>query len=200
MGVPYKFINVGVWNIHGLFSNVNKVKLNKLHDPEFEKRLKSFEILCLQETQCGPKETEALAIKGYHIIPFHRKISDNKRYFGGTLLVVKEEIREGIKIIENFEGDKTWIKLKKDFFRFDRDIFICFVYAPPASSPYTNSLDYDIFQNLEEDISRFSNDGSIILAGDLNAKTGTERDFVSDLRDEHSPIHGRFRAWICGIL
>ena len=189
MGVPYKFINVGVWNIHGLFSNVNKVKLNKLHDPEFEKRLKSFEILCLQETQCGPKETEALAIKGYHIIPFHRKISDNKRYFGGTLLVVKEEIREGIKIIENFEGDKTWIKLKKDFFRFDRDIFICFVYAPPASSPYTNSLDYDIFQNLEEDISRFSNDGSIILAGDLNAKTGTERDFVSDLRDEHSPIN-----------
>ena len=69
MDVPYKFVNVGVWNIHGLFSNVNKVKLNKLHDPEFEKRLKLFEILYLQETQCDPKETESLAIKGHNIIP-----------------------------------------------------------------------------------------------------------------------------------
>ena len=46
-------------------------------------------------------------------MPFHRKINYNKRYFGGTLLLAKDEIRKGIKILENFEGDKTWIKLKQ---------------------------------------------------------------------------------------
>ena len=51
------------------------------------------------------------------------------------------------------------------------------------------NLEYDIFDSIEEDISRFQNEGNIFIAGDLNAKTGSDSDFVSDLNDNHSPIN-----------
>ena len=35
-------------------------------------------------------------------------------------------------------------------------------------------------------------DGNVILGGDLNAKTNTENDFVSDLDDDHSPVNEVF--------
>ena len=49
MGVLDNYVNVGSWNIHGLFANINKVRLNKLNDPECLKRVNTFDFLCLQE-------------------------------------------------------------------------------------------------------------------------------------------------------
>ena len=66
---------------------------------------------------------------------------------------------------------------------------MCFVYAPPDSSPYSKNLDYDIFEKLELEISTHSNLGNIIIAGDFNAKTGSDCDYVSDINDQHSPIN-----------
>ena len=189
MNIPYNFINIGVWNIHGLFTMINKFKCCKLKDPEFEKRVNTFDILCLQEIQCGPTDTQSLAVEGFHLMSFHRKMSKNKRYFGSSMILIKNELKNGIKIVGNLSGDKIWVKLENKFFGFEKDIFICFVYAPPLSSVYTKSLDYDIFQKLEEDISNFSNHGNIILAGDMNAKTHTANDFVSDNKDNHSPVN-----------
>ena len=163
----------------GLF--LNNFKLNKLEDTEFLRRLNQFEILYLQEIHCGKTDTQSLSVKGYKLNPFHRKISNNNRHYGGTLLIIKNEIR-GVKIMQSFGGDKVWIKLKKYF-------FMCFVYAPPDSSPYSKHLDYDIFEKLELEISTHSNLGNIITAGDFNAKTGSDCDYVSDINDQHSPIN-----------
>ena len=173
---PVNFLNVGTWNIHGLFTYVNKVKLCKLSDPEFQKRLRTFDVLALQEIQCGPNEIDARFTHGFRAMPFFRKKSKNNRFFGGTLLLVKNEIRNGIKVIDNLNGDKVWSKISKEFFNFERDLFLCFAYISPPNSPYANSLNYDIFQKIEEDISRYTEQGNIILAGDMNAKTGVMRD------------------------
>ena len=139
--IPCTFINVGVWNIHGLTVKINNYKLNKLEDPEYLNRLNTFEILCLQETLCGPTDTHALSVPGYCIIPIHRTQSANSRFFGGSLLLIKRGIRKGIKIIDTASGDKIWIMLKKDFFNFKNDMFFSFTYAPPATSAYTKTLD-----------------------------------------------------------
>ena len=148
-----------------------------------------FDILALQEIQCGPTDTQKLVVPGYRILPFYRKKSSNNRYFGGTLLFIKNHIRDGITIIDNFEGDKIWVKLKMNFFNLEKDVYLCFLYAAPSTSPYTRGLSYDIFQKIEEDISLYSASGNIMLAGDLNAKTNTGNDFVSDTFDKHSPIN-----------
>ena len=101
--------------------------------------MKTFDILCLQEIQCASKDTQTLTIEGYQILPFHRKISSNGRFCGGTSVLVKEDIRAGIKVIDNLNGDKFWIRLRKEFFR--RYIFVCFAYVPPLTSWYTQNLD-----------------------------------------------------------
>ena len=136
MSIPYNFLNVGEWNIQGIFYNVNKTKLCKLADPKFIERLRMFDILALQEIQCGPSETQKLVVPGYRILPFHRKRSSNNRYFGGTILFIKYHIREGVKVIDNFEGDKIWVKLKMNFFNLEKDAYMFFVCCPPHVSLY----------------------------------------------------------------
>ena len=88
--------------------------------------------------------------------------------------------------MDSVTDDIIWLKLKKEFFKLDRDIFICCVCVPPTSSFHKTS-EFDIFEKIEEDISKFSQIGNIIIARDINVKTATESDFVSDYLD-HSPI------------
>ena len=93
-----------------------------------------------------------------------------------------------MKIIESRNADKIWVKFLKSFFNFDNDLYFCFAYTPPLTSCYTQSLDYDMIQKLEEDVGRFRQVGNVIIGGDFNAKTNTKSDFVIDKMDEHSPI------------
>ena len=56
---------------------------------------------------------------------------DSSRFHGKGVLkainFVKNEIKYGIKIL-SVTGDKIWIKLLKDFFNVDNDIYFCFIY------------------------------------------------------------------------
>ena len=62
------------------------------------------------------------------------------------------------------------------------------MYIPPSSSSFHKTSEFDIFEKIEEGISKFSQIGNIIIAGDIDVKTATESDFVSDYLDEHSPV------------
>ena len=47
MAIPYNYMNVGVWNVQGIFTMINKAKFNKLQEPEVLKRVRTFDILAL---------------------------------------------------------------------------------------------------------------------------------------------------------
>ena len=49
-----------------------------------------------------------------------------------------------------------------------KDIYTCGLYIPTCNSPYFN---VELFEELENDIEIFSSQGSILLMGDLNART-----------------------------
>jgi exonuclease III len=70
--IPRTFINIGVWNIHGLFQNVNKVKICKLEDPELLDRIADFDVFCFQEIQCSDKDIKTV-IPDFRMFPFTRK-------------------------------------------------------------------------------------------------------------------------------
>ena len=80
MGTLYNFINVGVWNIHGL-----------------------------QETHCGPKDSQSLSVEGYRVFPYHKKISGNGRYFEGSIVLIKIEHKPGIIIVDSVRDDIIWL-------------------------------------------------------------------------------------------
>ena len=175
-------IRIAVWNIQGIFTRKYGKRSSKILDSRFMKRLQSFDILCLQEIQCGPHDLTHLQ-KGYQVHSFHRKISDNKRYYGGSVIFIKNTISVGVQILNELDGDKIWIKLLKEFFGAEKDIFICFCYVPPRTSTYKRNLRYDCFQLLENEISRYKQKGYVVLAGDLNAKTGNALEYEKEAFD-----------------
>ena len=81
-------LTVGFWNIQGMTEKVNSCKLDKIKDPIFRNILKTFDILCLQETHLSQEE-DIPPIEGYVPIPHCRRMSGNNRYFGEMLLLIK---------------------------------------------------------------------------------------------------------------
>jgi hypothetical protein len=54
--------------------------------------------------------------------------------------------------------------ISESFFGLKDDIYTCFIYNPPEYSSYSRKLQDDILELIEKDISKYSNDGKIILA------------------------------------
>ena len=62
---------------------VNGFRVSKLDDETFQQALKkNFDILCLQEIHTA--QNDSFNLNNFVTIPRCRKISKNKRYFGGN--------------------------------------------------------------------------------------------------------------------
>ena len=59
-----------------------------------------------------------------------------------------------------------------------QDIFLCTIYIPPVQSPYFKE---DTFPNIENEINHFQVQGSVLITGDLNSRTGEETDLTNTL-------------------
>ena len=171
--------------MEGAYTKTNNYYTNKFREPEFLNTLKAHDILCVQETHCGPNDIPSQHIKNYKSIPHCRVRSGNNRYFGGMILLIKKSIRKGIKIINIADQDIIGITLKKDFFDLTEDIIVWFVYASPTNSPYNKGKD-SIFHRLEMLMTLHGNHQ--IIMGDLNGRTSTDEDFIQEEYDTHSPI------------
>ena len=69
-----------------------------------------------------------------------------------------------------------WFKISKQYIKTSKDIYVCGVYILPNSSKY---FLLEMFEDLENDIETFYSNGSILLMGDLNSRTGKYSDSVS---------------------
>ena len=59
----------------------------------------------------------------------------------------------------------------------------------PQSSQYINKLDINILETIEKDIiEKYGSKGDIIITGDLNARTGSELDYIQDDDSSHIPV------------
>ena len=161
--------------------------MNKLESPTFLDTLRLHDIICLQETHCGAAERPTDHILDFAPIPHCRKISSNNRYFGGMLLLVRKSIRKGIKITYDKDPDILGITLNKEFFGLPHDTLVWFVYAPPATSPYTKERD-NVLSCLETLMINNDNHERSLILGDLNGKTACNADYLIDEGDNHSPI------------
>ena len=180
-----KILSVGCWNIEGMYETVNGTKISKLKDETFLNTLENFDIFCLQETHTS--QTDKPRFEKFDTIPHCRKISTNKRYFGGMLLFIRRSLRKGVKVNRDIDNDCIEVTLNEGFFGLEKSLQILFTYASPLTSSYTKSRSGTVLDRIET----YINDGrnSVLVMGDLNGKTKTEDDFVRDSDDEHSPIN-----------
>ena len=89
------FISFCSWNVGGLITE----KGNKLHDQNFIDQIKEFDIVLLSETHVGYETT--VDVENFFYYPFCRQKSKNNRYFGGLGILIKKDIRKGIKFLED---------------------------------------------------------------------------------------------------
>ena len=181
----YNYIKIGSWNIEGAYFKTGSYYFNKLYEPEFMGTLDAHDILCIQETHCGQNDIPSNHIKNYFSIPHCRGKSANNRYFGGMLLLIKKNIRQGVKVTSTEDPDILGITLKKEFFDLPEDTLIWFAYASPATSPYSKGRE-SLLTKLETLMAAHGNHQ--IILGDLNGRTATDADYINEGYDSHSPV------------
>ncbi len=82
---------------------------------------------------------------------------------GGVPLVVKDQICKGIKFIPGGTNDVIWARLKKEYFNIEQGIYLGVGYISPMNSSYGQSIEYNPFDIICQDISNFMDKGRVIL-------------------------------------
>ena len=170
------FIKIGCWNVNGL--------TNKLNEQEFITTTEGYDILCLQETKL--ERDCVTCFKNYQTHAIHRPYEKHFPASGGMLILVNLSIKTGISLIDNKCSEIQWVKLSKEYFSLENDLFVCFTYIAPDNSTYAIRHNLDILHTLQNDISHFGNLGDIMILGDTNARTGVTNDLL-DANSLHLP-------------
>ena len=125
-------LKIGYWNVEGLgLAGDNP----KTENPTFVNTVKEHDIMCLAETHCS--NTQNIDIQGYKCFKLCRSMTKNSnRYYGGLAVLYKQDIQKGLKFLEHKNNDYVWLKLSRDFFNLQNDMYVCVSYIPPESSPF----------------------------------------------------------------
>ena len=171
-------LRVLAWNVHGLVEKLSSsIRINKLENDDFLSIVKKHHIVALTETHLGDKDSKEITVQGYKTFYVCRKISKNNRFYGGILILVKEEILNGITIIPNGnETEMLTMKLSRLYFQMEKDLYIIFPYVSPYSSIYVTGR--DMMQRLETEIANCLVKGNCFVMGDMNSYTAKYDDFI----------------------
>ena len=165
------FLSFGFWNIHG---HKSQSVGDKLNDPEFLDILSSRNIVGLGELHAE----EEVSIQGF--INKKQKIREKKckgpKVAGGIDVFVREEIDHLVQVVDNNNEDSIWIKIKKEVSKEKEDIYLGTYYVSPGNNK--NKKNYDFFSAVNDEVTHFSKKGLILLQGDLNGRTGQEKDYL----------------------
>ena len=185
-----KFLSISAWNVHGIFEKMNNNRMCKLENANFQEQLNS-DIIFLSETHACTNDL--LQIDNYKCFVNCRS-DHTSRLRGGLAVFIKLNIAKGVKLVSKPLNDMMWFKLDRTFFGFEKDLYVCFMYISPANSSYTirTGMDKLIFDQVEQDIAKYSNYGDVMLMGDLNAHINSnEKDFLenemNDILDDCLP-------------
>ena len=173
-------LTVSSWNAHGLFYRLNNERHSKLKDPDIVKYLNS-DIIGIVETKAC--ETDNIYLQGYSLISKTNRPRLSKGIYGGVAVFCKVGISKGITPLPVTHSEYIWVKLKKSFFNFEKDIYICFIYNSPKNSSYSKDRGNEptVLELLEKDMASFQSSGETVLMGDFNAHISTrDKDYIDD--------------------
>lgn len=158
-------INLGCWNIHGF--NQDKLVSESFYN--------KFDIFGIVESWTG-EDSNILLPEFRSVHSPGIKVGKRGRRSGGIIVYIKNKlfIDKAVQVIK-CNKNLIWIKLHKEAFNLEKDIYLCTVYIPPKSS---NNTDGEIFDNLRLDLISYSNTGYIVLMGDFNSRTNMLNDYI----------------------
>ena len=150
----------------------------KYQDSDTMNLLNTHDIICLQEIR---QDIPVPNFCDYSSVRLNKKT-------GGVAILIKDNLAEGLSIIETTNPDIIVGKLQKSFFGLDKDLYIVNTYARPEnasgnhikSGQETISDCDEIMANLPE--------GDILLCGDFNARVSNDPCQTSESEDSFVPL------------
>ena len=112
---------------------MNKQRMCKLSDDNFSIYMQC-DIVCLSETHA--KSKDVLQYEGYKCY-MNCRGNESQKPSGGLATFSKRNIIHGIQLVDKSVKDMFWFKLDKDFFKFSKDLYLCFAYISSTNSSYT---------------------------------------------------------------
>ena len=111
-------------------------------------------------------------------MPANRYIKNNCVFSAvNTYIFIKQNLEHIVQVVPNKNEDSIWIKIKKESCGENNDIYIgTFYVSPHANNQKAKKIDF--FSVFNEEINFFRNKGTVLVQGDLNARTGNENDFI----------------------
>lgn len=94
------------------------------------------------------------------------------RQAGGISVYFKTALKDKISIVKVNDYGIIWLKLDSKMLNFDKDVYICCTYIPPPSSKVLKDVDFDFFEEIENNIEQYCTLGYTFIVGDLNSRTG----------------------------
>jgi hypothetical protein len=151
--------------------------------------MKQHDIICVSETWV--ESSQQIDIMGYNCMnkPRLHKHKNAWRASGGICIYYKSELENGITEFMSHEDFILWLKLDKIYFGTTHDIYLAAIYFPPEKST-TVSADY--FDVLLNDIGKIPLDATILICGDVNARTCAEADLIEDISGSNGALNELF--------
>ena len=170
---------------------------SKIDDNDFLNYINEFDVLLF--TECWNSQISNIEIKNFESISCSRPKCNAKakRNSGGIIVYYKEQLSKFIEVVNIDNKGIMWFKLKDNESGSSEDKYICVCYIPPEDSNVYKNVnsplyEFDFFEQLCEDVRKYSDFGQVYITGDFNARTGEELDVVPNVnldRYVDSPIN-----------
>ena len=186
-------LQILIWNIHG----IDETKLKILED-----YFQPNHIICLGETwthcesenkkgtSAQKNKSKKLQLRNFEYFPFSRKYKHKRawRAAGGQGIFIRKDIIQGVKIDKNYDDVLVWIKLFKEYFCLEQDVYLGSVYIYPENSLCTEE---DQFQIIQQAVCDLPLNIDPYLLGDFNSRTKQMLDYVVDeIHGSDGPLSG----------
>jgi hypothetical protein len=162
----------------------------KLNDSDFLDFISGSDIVLLGETWLNENDVtiQNAGIQGYeceHVYGMKSTGSKRGRYSGGVSIYYKDNLKKYVEVIEKSKYGYMWIKLDKQLFDFDEDVYMSYIYVRPNDSRVFREDEFDFGDMLEACISKYESKGKVIITGDFNSRIGNDKDMSDTLDYDH---------------
>jgi len=144
--------------------------------------ISEYDIAFLSETWISENTFLNLNVNDYcceHILGNKSYNTRKDRYSGGISVYYRNHLRKYVTIVEKNQYGVMWIKLSKELFSFNEDVYVCNIYIPPINSKVIPNDQFDFFEELETGIEKYASLGKLFLTGDLNSRCSDKNDLLS---------------------
>ena len=99
----------------------------------------------------------------------------------GLLIWYKGEYKDYISPVKK-GTNYIWIEIHSNILENKTDVYLFAIYILPSNPPHYG---VEVFEELQKEISFYQSLGSILICGDLNARTGRKPDLINFEGNKH---------------